>query len=260
VRGPGAILVSIVGLGVAAAVATAWRAVPDSAAQTTSGVSSARATQRRPASRPKAVASGTAPERPASPLAKPDPRFVALKALRVRNVNSDEAREFRLYDESGHVDESAARGLDELLCDARDPDDRASTLMDRRLLQLAFRAAYHFRAREITVISGYRKPGRHGEGLHAKGTAIDFKLPKVNAAALASYLRTLPRVGVGVYTHPRTQFVHLDVRDHSYHWIDASPPGKRWRERSIGGRALARRDLRYRPADDWPEGTAPPVQ
>jgi uncharacterized protein YcbK (DUF882 family) len=253
-RGPGAILVSFVGLGVAAAVATAWRAVPDSAAQTTSGASSAHSVpERRPSSRPKAASS-------ASPAPKADPRFSALKALKVRNANSDEARDIRLYDPSGHVDESAARGLDELLCDARDPDHRESTVMDRRLLQLVYRAAYHFRAREITVVSGYRKPGRRREGLHAKGTAIDFKLPKVNAAALASYLRTLPRVGVGVYTHRRTQFVHLDVRDHSYHWIDASPPGKRWRERSLGGRSLARRDLRYRRADDWPEGTEPPLE
>ena len=31
-------------------------------------------------------------------------------------------------------------------------------------------------------------------------------------------------MGVGVYTNPLTQYVHLDVRERSYHWIDASPP------------------------------------
>jgi hypothetical protein len=79
----------------------------------------------------------------------------------------------------------------------------------------------------------------------------------VPAAKLASYLRTLPRVGVGIYTHPKTQFVHLDSRQRSFHWIDASPPGRTWRERSLGGRALAANDARYTRASDWPEGVTP---
>ncbi len=72
------------------------------------------------------------------------------------------------------------------------------------------------------------------------------------AAALAAYLRTGARVGVGVYTHPRTQFVHLDVREASYHWTDASPPGVSWRETRLGDRSAPARDAAYRPERDLP--------
>jgi hypothetical protein len=71
-------------------------------------------------------------------------------------------------------------------------------------------------------------------------------------------LRTLPRVGVGIYTHPRTQYVHLDSRARSFHWIDGSPPGLSWRERSIGGRSIAKLDAVYTRSLDWPEGITPP--
>jgi hypothetical protein len=40
---------------------------------------------------------------------------------------------------------------------------------------------------------------------------------------LAAYVRKLGFVGVGFY--PNSGFVHLDVRDASYFWIDDSAPG-----------------------------------
>lgn len=253
-RGLPALLVPLLVLGVAGAVVSARHAVGESAPKPTPSV-------RPRAPLPVHIAPVPAPiptvDSPATP---PDPRFASLKALTVRNVNSGEALDVALYDPSGHVSDASARTLDQLLCDARDPDHRTATVMDRRLLQLVYRSAYHFRAREIIVISGYRRPGRHREGLHANGTAIDFKLRSVPAAELAAYLRTLSKVGVGVYTNARTQFVHLDVRENSYHWLDGSPPGRTWRALSIGGKTLARRDLAYRHADDWPEGTTPPAE
>ncbi len=208
-----------------------------------------------------------APERPErgrislTPLVQPAEQVQQVKtvpkwpALRFTNVNSRESGVVALYDAEGRFSEPAARQLDALLCDARDPKHHESTLLNQRTLQLVYRAAYHFGAPEVEVISAYRKPGRRREGLHASGRAIDFKLPGVTAAALAQYLRTLPRVGVGVYTHPRTQYVHLDVRDTSYHWLDGSPPGRTWRELSIGNaRLIAQTDASYRPESDLPEG------
>lgn len=254
-RGVGALLVPLLGLGMAAVVVSARHAVGESA-------TSSRPDPRSPVEPPIAVSARPvlqtphAPEPPAPP--PDDPRFTRLKALNVLNVNSGEAMDVRLYDSSGHVDDAAKHALDRLLCDARDPEHPSVTSMDLRLLQLVYRSAYHFRAREVLVISAYRKPGRHREGLHALGTAIDYKLRSVPAAALAQYLRTLSRVGVGVYTNPHTQYVHLDVREHSYHWLDGSPPGRSWHELSFGERSLDRLDLTYRRADDWPEGTSPP--
>src|SRR4051794_23629706 len=172
-------------------------------------------------------------------LAHAEPRapapFASLPSLRFSNQSSGESANIRLYDDAGHVDEGEASRLDALLSDTRDPKNCATITLDRRTLQLAVRAALHFHVEEVLVVSAYRKPGRRREGPHASGKAIDFKLPGVPARTLASYLRTLPRVGVGVYTHPKTLFVHLDDRERSFYWLDASPPGRTWRELSLGG-------------------------
>jgi uncharacterized protein YcbK (DUF882 family) len=184
--------------------------------------------------------------------------FPILPAIRFDNQNTRESASIALYDAEGRVNEVEASKLDELLCDSRDVKVRATSHLDRRTLQLVVRAALHFHAREVIVVSAYRKPGRRREGLHASGKAVDFKLPEVPARSLAAYLRTLSRVGVGVYTHPRTMYVHLDDREHSFHWLDASPPGRSWREMSIGDASLPKRDAAYSRADDWPEGTNPP--
>jgi uncharacterized protein YcbK (DUF882 family) len=179
-------------------------------------------------------------------------RFAQLPALHVENQTTHESRELKLYDGSGQLDESAATQLDELLCDARRPKQRDTTRLNRRTLQLLFKAAYHFDAYEVEVVSAYRKPGRRREGPHGNGDAIDFRLGGVKAWALAAYLRQLPRTGVGVYTHPKTQYVHLDSREHSFHWLDASPPGRHWREKSIGSPHLEKLDALFSPAADWP--------
>src|SRR3954464_6601812 len=185
--------------------------------------------------------------------------FAGLPSLRFSNQSTRQSALVRLYDDLGRVDEAEALRLDALLADTRDPKNCATISLDRRTLQLAVRAALHFHVSEVQVVSAYRKPGRRREGPHASGRAIDFKLPGVQARLLASYLRTLPRVGVGVYTHPRTLFVHLDDRERSFHWLDASPPGRAWRELSLGGGAgLIKRDAAYARRDDWPENTSPP--
>ena len=182
----------------------------------------------------------------------------ALWPLRITHLNTQRSETIALYDEQLHVDACAAARLDVLLCDARDPDEVHTTLLERRTLQLLYRAAYHFGVKEVQVVSAYRRRGRRREGLHAQGRAIDFKLPGVPAATLASYLRTLPRVGVGVYTHPKTQYVHLDDRSTSYHWMDASPPGRSWRERTLRSPSAAVRDAAYSAEDDLPEGAQLP--
>lgn len=186
-----------------------------------------------------------------------DSPFAHLPRLRFSNLNSRQSCDVQLYAPSGDIDELEAQRLDELLADVRDPKAPAQHAIDRRTLQLVVRAALHFGAHEVEVVSAYRKPGRRREGLHASGRAVDFKLLGVKARTLAAYLRTLPRVGVGIYTHPRTDYVHLDTREHSFHWLDASPPGRSYRELSIGGAHLPALDASYRPGSDYPEGLAP---
>ncbi|HET6337011.1 MAG TPA: DUF882 domain-containing protein [Polyangiales bacterium] len=94
-----------------------------------------------------------------------------------------------------------------------------------RLLDLVYRAMLHFKAPLVHVVSGYR-PDRAGSR-HTQGRAIDFVLPGVTNEQLADYARTYGFVGVGIY--PKSGFVHLDVRDTSYFWVDNSLPDERSR-------------------------------
>lgn len=189
--------------------------------------------------------------------ARPD-AFDALPAVTFYQRSRKRSARYRLYLTGGVVDPRVARELDEFLADVRDPKQPRIGHIDRRLLRLVFRAAYHFEAKQIDVLSAYREQIRRREGLHAHGRALDFSIPGVKLELLASYLRTAARVGVGIYTHRRTRFVHLDVRDRSYHWLDASPPGRTWRGISIGDRSLAARDRSYDEGNDWPEGLPNP--
>jgi uncharacterized protein YcbK (DUF882 family) len=212
----------------------------------------------RSAARKSTTTGGASAKPTANATATATSAFDHLLPVQFSNINTRRRLTARLYDPSGHVDESVATQLDELLCDARDRDHWKSTRLDRRTLQLLYRTAYHFHAAEVEVVSAYRKAERRREGMHAQGRAVDFRLPGVQAATLAAYLRTVPRVGVGVYTHPKTRFVHLDVREHSYHWLDASPPRRHWRERNISSKTLPALDAEYSPKSDWPEGLPAP--
>lgn len=184
--------------------------------------------------------------------------FERLPAVTFHNRNSKQTLTTKLYGQAGRIDDAAAAELDSLLADTRDPKQPKTAPIDRRLLQLLYRTAYHFGTLSIEVTSAFRAPGRKREGLHALGRAIDFAITGVKAEELASYLRKQPRVGVGIYTHRRTRFVHLDVREQSYHWLDASPPGRTWRGMSIGDRSLVARDAAYCREDDWPEASLEP--
>lgn len=209
-------------------------------------------------SKARPVAHRTITPHNATQVAAQPTEFERLNALEFVTLNSTRKLKAQLYDARGYIQPTTAAQLDELLCDTRDKDHPQSTTMSRRTLQLVFRAAYHFSAFQVQVVSGYRAPGKHREGMHATGQAIDFRLIGVDATRLASYLRTLARVGVGVYTHPKTHFVHLDVRERSFHWLDASPPHRHWRERNITTKHVLEADAQYSVKDDWPEGVHAP--
>jgi len=168
----------------------------------------------------------------------------ALPPVDVRSVHDGASCSIRLYTPDGEIDEAARMQLEHVAT-----NDGRQHVLDERLAQLVVKAAYHFHDAHVVVVSGWREHA----GRHTTGEALDFKLDGVHAAALAAYLRSLPRVGVGIYTHPRTQYVHLDVREPSYHWIDASPPGVTWKERRLRDPGQAKRDAAWTPESDLPQ-------
>jgi len=188
-----------------------------------------------------ALAEGAQPGATFAPWAQ------ALGPIVVRNANTETEESIRLYANDGDVDAQQALKFSFLACDGRFGGG-----LKTRVIQLAVKAAYHFHANKMVIVSAYRPMRRGKGGYHALGQAIDFWLPGVDFRQLAAYLRTLPKVGVGAYTHPATHFVHVDARDQSYHWLDASPPGVTWHEKQLGDPGREARDATYTLQSDLP--------
>jgi len=172
-----------------------------------------------------------------------------LPPLHVECANTGAKLDLRLYESDGSVDLAAVDTFSEV---ATDPNHGEYPLHPR-VVQLAVKAARHFGATSLTIVSAYRKPRRKDSAdRHSHGEALDFRLAGVDYRQLAAYLRSLPRVGVGVYTDRRTHYVHLDVREKSFHWLDASPPGVTWREAAIPDAKRDARDAAYSEESDLP--------
>ena len=104
--------------------------------------------------------------------------------------------------------------------------------VDPRLLDVIYRLQVHFKAPEIRIISGYRTPPRGSAASnHGRGRAMDLVVPGATDEEVAKLAREQGFAGVGIY--PVSGFVHVDVRERSYFWVDTSGPGKRSRIRGI---------------------------
>jgi uncharacterized protein YcbK (DUF882 family) len=118
-----------------------------------------------------------------------------------------------------------------------------------RLLDLVYLAMRHFDATVVHVVSGYRRD-RAGSR-HSQGRAVDMMIEGVDNTDLAAYLRDVGFVGVGFY--PKAGFVHLDVRDASYFWIDDSAPGAPNRLRPVFEDQARSADAAARARGDKPD-------
>jgi uncharacterized protein YcbK (DUF882 family) len=134
----------------------------------------------------------------------------------------------------------AAHDLDRAAHLLRDPHTGNEYPVEPRVLGALYRIQRKFGAQEIRVISGYRTPRGTGGSNHGKGRAIDIVVPGTSDEDVAKFARDMGFMGVGVY--PVSGFVHVDVRDRSYYWIDSSGPGRRNRERGVLGDVAQRAD------------------
>jgi uncharacterized protein YcbK (DUF882 family) len=178
---------------------------------------------------------------------------VSLGPLHIRNVNTGAEATLSLYRTDGTIDPDALDEFSRVACSLVDDASQGPHPLALRTVQLVVKAAYFFKGADILAISSYRAPKDGRENHHSGGDALDFQLDGVKAPYLAAYLRREPRVGVGIYTHPRTQYVHLDLRDEgSYHWMDGSPPGVTWREQPLLDWTRWKKDPSYKPEMDLP--------
>jgi len=174
-------------------------------------------------------------------LHAPSARSVARDAsgrpmLTLTNVNRSETLSVPALDDDGGFDSADLDRVAHLLR-AASGDEHP---IDPRTLSLAYRIQTHFDVPEIRVVSGYRvpKPGSHSN--HNRGRAIDMIVPGVPDVEVARYVRETGFVGVGVY--PTSQFVHVDIRPHSYFWVDYTGPHMKSHDRGILGDLAAQCD------------------
>lgn len=132
----------------------------------------------------------------------------------------------------------------------REPSTGNEHPIDPRLLDLVYRIQTHFAAQEIRIISGYRTPRAGGTSNHGKGRAMDIVVPGVQNDEVAKFVREQGFVGCGTY--PVSGFVHVDIRERSYFWVDTSGPGKRSRIRGILGDLAARADAEAKKRGERP--------
>lgn len=104
----------------------------------------------------------------------------------------------------------------------RDHRTKRSRPVHDRLIWYLYIVGYHY-DRPVTLISGFRSKARR-TSRHYQGRAADIRVDGVDARALWQYSKRFKKMGLGLY--PTSKFVHIDVRDRSYFWIDDAGPGE----------------------------------
>ncbi len=117
------------------------------------------------------------------------------------------------------VGKRARKRLEHFLRDWRTGKE---TRVPERLLWYLYLVGQRF-DKPIHIVSGYRSKERK-TSRHRHGKAVDFRVEGVDPKEVWEYCKRFDRVGIGYY--PNSKFVHLDVRDKSYYWIDESGPGE----------------------------------
>jgi uncharacterized protein YcbK (DUF882 family) len=158
--------------------------------------------------------------------------------LVLRPVDEDEA--YRLVpNEDGSFDKRAYRKARKALASQ---EGNGSHRIHPRLLRILYKAVKHFRTPYVHVVSGYRQDDATSR--HTHGRAVDIVLPGVPDRRLAYFLSRQGFVGVGMY--PVSGFVHLDLRNRSYFWMDRSAPGQASRHVPVLRNRGPRMDARAR--------------
>lgn len=98
--------------------------------------------------------------------------------------------------------------------------------IDLVLARTLVRLARHF-DRPVAIVSGYRAVQRHGRrrSLHLSGRAADIAVAGITPRQLRDAAVAMGVPGIGYY--PASGFVHVDVRERRFWWVDYSRPGVR---------------------------------
>ena len=180
----------------------------------------------------------------------PVPKWRAgYRDLTIYSVNLGERIRVFPFFSDGTLDPAALEEISNIM---RDKNTNTTIPVHPRLVKLLYRLVSRVKARQVTLISGFRDPGDNpNESHHSNGSAIDFMIPGIRLPMVAKLARRYGHVGIGYY--PSSGFVHMDVREKvSYFWADRSGPGKGSCLRQIMKKAGPRFDRKWRPKYDEP--------
>lgn len=133
----------------------------------------------------------------------------------VEAVNTGEQVEVAIDLASGELDQGSYRALRHLMRCRR---TGAEVPIDPRLIETLYQMSQRT-GEKILLISGYRAPAYAAPAsYHVRGMAADIRIPGMTALMVRDLARAIGVRGIGYY--PRSQFVHVDMREESFFWTD----------------------------------------
>jgi uncharacterized protein YcbK (DUF882 family) len=136
--------------------------------------------------------------------------------LALESVNTGEQLEVTLDLATGELDETSYRAFRHFM---RCLHSSAESPMDPRLITLLHSISVRT-GRKILIVSGFRLPvySTAAFSYHARGMAADIRIPGMTALMVRDLVTSMGVKGIGYY--PRSEFVHVDVREQKSFWTD----------------------------------------
>jgi uncharacterized protein YcbK (DUF882 family) len=136
--------------------------------------------------------------------------------LALELVNTGEQLEVTLDLATGELDETSYRAFRHFM---RCLHSSAEAPMDPRLIALLHSISVRT-GRKILIVSGFRLPvySTAAFSYHARGMAADIRIPGMTALMVRDLVTSMGVKGIGYY--PKSQFVHVDVREQRSTWTD----------------------------------------
>ena len=95
--------------------------------------------------------------------------------------------------------------------------------IDPRLIEMLYKLSKRT-GEKIILISGFRTPPFAApNSYHIRGMAADIRIPGMTPLMVRDLARSMGVHGIGYY--PRSQFVHVDLREEPYYWTDLGDSG-----------------------------------
>jgi uncharacterized protein YcbK (DUF882 family) len=133
----------------------------------------------------------------------------------IEAANGNEQVEVVLDLASGDMDEASYRAVRRLMRCRR---TGAEAPIDPRLIELLWHLSQRT-GQKIVLISGFRTPSYAAPAsYHTRGMAADIRIPGLTSLMVRDLARAMGVHGIGYY--PRSQFVHVDMRDEPFFWTD----------------------------------------